>query len=167
MSINGYTSYPSAFVVVTSDGVYSKHYYAGSQRIVSRLGDADASIFESGCPTCKQESTTTDFDAKKLQEAQKTDLQSYADLLKRGTIVYKDYKPVPLAEQEKALADENKTDNEDNSSYLKNLGEERAARRSTLYYYHPDHLGTSTALTDFNGNAYQFFLNLPFGEIED
>ncbi|WP_353088226.1 hypothetical protein [Flavobacterium sp.] len=81
--------------------------------------------------------------------------------------MYKDYKPVPLAEQEKALADENKTDNEDNSSYLKNLGEERAARRSTLYYYHPDHLGTSTALTDFNGNAYQFFLNLPFGEIED
>ena len=33
-----------------------------------------------------------------------------------------------------------------------------------LYYYHPDHLGTSTALTDFNGNTYQFFLNLPFGE---
>jgi RHS repeat-associated protein len=25
-------------------------------------------------------------------------------------------------------------------------------------------LGTSTALIDFNGNAYQFFLNLPFGE---
>ncbi len=28
----------------------------------------------------------------------------------------------------------------------------------------PDHLGTSTFLTDYNGNAYQFFLNLPFGE---
>jgi RHS repeat-associated protein len=25
-------------------------------------------------------------------------------------------------------------------------------------------LGTNTALTNFNGNAYQFFLNLPFGE---
>ena len=33
-----------------------------------------------------------------------------------------------------------------------------------IYYYHPDHLGTSTALTDYFGNAYQFFLNLPFGE---
>ncbi len=33
-----------------------------------------------------------------------------------------------------------------------------------LYFYHPDHLGTSTFLTDYNGNAYQFFLNLPFGE---
>ena len=33
-----------------------------------------------------------------------------------------------------------------------------------IYYYHPDHLGTSTALTDITGEPYQFFLNLPFGE---
>jgi RHS repeat-associated protein len=33
-----------------------------------------------------------------------------------------------------------------------------------MYFYHPDHLGSSTFLTDANGNAYQFFLNLPFGE---
>jgi len=33
-----------------------------------------------------------------------------------------------------------------------------------LYYFHPDHLGTTTFLTDANGDAYQFFLNLPFGE---
>lgn len=30
--------------------------------------------------------------------------------------------------------------------------------------HNPDHLGTSTALTDYFGKAYQFFLNLPFGE---
>ncbi|KAF0200212.1 MAG: RHS repeat-associated core domain-containing, partial [Bacteroidetes bacterium] len=34
----------------------------------------------------------------------------------------------------------------------------------TLYYFHPDHLGSSTLLTDNLGNPYQFFLNLPFGE---
>lgn len=28
----------------------------------------------------------------------------------------------------------------------------------------PDHLGTNTLLTDMDGNAYQMFLNLPFGE---
>ena len=33
-----------------------------------------------------------------------------------------------------------------------------------IYYYHPDHLGKSTFLTDATGKAYQFFLNLPFGE---
>ncbi|WP_396156858.1 SpvB/TcaC N-terminal domain-containing protein [Flavobacterium sp.] len=164
VSINGYTSYPSGFMVITADGVYSKHYYAGSQRIVSRLGDNDASMFETDCPTCKKESTANEFDSKELQKAQITDLQSYADKLKKGTIVYKDYKPIPLAEQEKALADENKTDNEENTAKLQRSGEARAPEVAPIYYYHPDHLGTSTALTDFNGNAYQFFLNLPFGE---
>ena len=33
-----------------------------------------------------------------------------------------------------------------------------------IYFFHPDHLGTATYLTDINGNPYQFFLNLPFGE---
>ena len=33
-----------------------------------------------------------------------------------------------------------------------------------MYYYHSDHLGTGTFLSDFSGNPYQFFLNLPFGE---
>jgi RHS repeat-associated protein len=33
-----------------------------------------------------------------------------------------------------------------------------------MYYYHSDHLGTGTFLTDFGGIPYQFFLNLPFGE---
>lgn len=148
VSINGYTSYPSAFVVITADGVYSKHYYAGSQRIVSRLGDNDASIFEGPCYKCKNK-----VDDVKIKQAQKNDLQLYAVKGKLGKISFKDYKPVPLAEQEKELAEENKV-----------AGEERAPQAAPLYFYHPDHLGTSSALTDINGSAYQFFLNLPFGE---
>jgi hypothetical protein len=104
-------------------------------------------MFETGCVGCKQQSTNTEFDAKKLQQAQKTDLQSYADVLKRGTIIYKEYKPISLAEQEKALADEN----EDSE----NPEQERAPTVYPMYFYHPDHLGTNTSLTDFNGNAYQ------------
>ncbi|PZQ88021.1 MAG: hypothetical protein DI548_05230, partial [Flavobacterium johnsoniae] len=42
--------------------------------------------------------------------------------------------------------------------------QQRLSSTALLYFYHPDHLGTSTFLTDYNGNAYQFFLNLPFGE---
>jgi len=158
VSINGYTSYPSAFLVITADGVYSKHYYAGTQRIVSRLGDTDASLFEVGCGTCKEQSTPKDLDAKKLQQDQKADLQLYADQLKKGTIAYKEYKPTPLAEQEKALLDEQTPPNEQRAvAPPSGVG-------GLIYYYHPDHLGTSTALTDYFGNAYQFFLNLPFGE---
>ena len=118
-----------------------------------RLGDEDASIFDEPCINCSRPSTDNTFDPKKLQQAQKTDLQIYADKLKKGTIVYKDYKPIPLAEQEKLLAEELET----------NKGQ-KAPTVVPIYYYHPDHLGTSTALTDFNGSTYQFFLNLPFGE---
>ena len=34
-----------------------------------------------------------------------------------------------------------------------------------LYYYHPDQVGSSTALTDANGLPYQFILYLPYGEV--
>jgi hypothetical protein len=42
--------------------------------------------------------------------------------------------------------------------------EEDSLKTMTLYYFHPDHLGSSTLITDNLGNPYQFFLNLPFGE---
>jgi RHS repeat-associated protein len=34
----------------------------------------------------------------------------------------------------------------------------------SLFFFCPDHLGSGTLLTDANGDAYQFFVNLPFGE---
>ncbi|MCZ8319768.1 MAG: RHS repeat-associated core domain-containing protein [Silanimonas sp.] len=37
-------------------------------------------------------------------------------------------------------------------------------KKEPIWWYHPDHLGTSSAITDADGFAYQFFLNLPFGE---
>jgi RHS repeat-associated protein len=40
----------------------------------------------------------------------------------------------------------------------------KALDERPIYFYHPDHLGTTNALTDANGTMYQFFLNLPFGE---
>lgn len=153
VSINGYTSYPSAFIVITADGVYSKHYYAGMERIVSRIGEDDASIFEIGCMGCKQEISKKSFDDSKLKQAQIQDLNLFAEKARKGKVLLKDYKPISFEEQEKALVADEESDLV-----------EKAPMITPIYYYHPDHLGTSTALTDFNGNAYQFFLNLPFGE---
>ncbi|EKB58828.1 hypothetical protein [Bergeyella zoohelcum] len=36
-----------------------------------------------------------------------------------------------------------------------------------LYYLHNDHLGTSSFVTDGDGDPTQFYLNFPFGEIEE
>ncbi len=35
---------------------------------------------------------------------------------------------------------------------------------TSIYFYHPDHLGTNTLITDLHGDPYQFFVNLPYGE---
>lgn len=40
----------------------------------------------------------------------------------------------------------------------------KAPQATEIYYYHPDHLGTATYVTDQTGRASQFFINLPFGE---
>lgn len=158
VTMNSYTTYPSAFMVIDPNGVYSKHYYAGSQRIVSRLGDDKADIFnekksKAGKPASDG---ATEFDDKALQQAQITDLQQYLDKAKLGKATFKEYKGTTYQEEEKALKDE---------ALEENPELQRApAPVAPIYFYHPDHLGTSTFLTDANGVAYQFFLNLPFGE---
>ena len=38
---------------------------------------------------------------------------------------------------------------------------------SVLYFFHPDHIGSSTFLTDEAGNPYQFLLYLPIGDMTD
>jgi RHS repeat-associated protein len=120
------------------------------------LGEQDAKIFNlENCRICQQQNNN-DFDPNQLQQAQKADLQMNADELKKGTIRYKEYKAIPLTEQENAMAEQNTDSANPAIAPPSGVG--------GLYFYHPDHLGTSTALTDYFGNAYQFFLNLPFGE---
>ena len=87
------------------------------------------------CPSCGSN--------QKLKQAQILDLNVFAEKAKKGKITLKEYKPIPLEEQEKAMAEYT------NRAFAPPSG------AVGLYYYHPDHLGTSTALTDFNGNAYQ------------
>lgn len=89
-------------------------------------------------------------DGNKLQELQKTNLQQILAKGKLGQVTFKSYQPYSYDEAQKALAEGDTV--------------AKAPEQSPLYFYHPDHLGTSTFLTDYNGNAYQFFLNLPFGE---
>ncbi len=174
ISFNGYTTYPSAFMVITADGVYSKHYYAGTQRILSRLGNTTASVFGTPCTSCsscpnnngnaRQAASSKKADDKQQQQAQIADLQFYADLAEKGKVEFKQYSPILLEDQERAIADENASEKTTAKTANTNRTAQIPLPAEPIYYYHPDHLGTSTFLTDANGNAYQFFLNLPFGE---
>ncbi len=167
VTMNSYATYPSAFLVIDPQGIYSKHYYAGSQRIVSRIGEKEITIFSpndpipvtdpvatpSPCTGCKQRSDLK-FDPKALQELQRKDLQQFLDKAKKGKVRFNAYKVYSYEAAQATVLDDAPEDNRPGHNEY-----------PPVYFYHPDHLGTSTALTDFNGSAYQFFLNLPFGEM--
>jgi RHS repeat-associated protein len=156
-----YTTYVSPYMVVDANQKYSKHYFNGTQRVASKIGEQDIAIFENGNQYLKQTNSkaaentpSTDFDA--LKNKQITDFSYY--LSKNGTttknvkVNYTEYKKADAnTETTSAKAADN------NSTYA-------AQEYAEIYYYHSDHLGTGTFLSDFEGNPYQFFLNLPFGE---
>lgn len=157
VTMNNYISYPSAFLVIDENGIYSKHYYAGTQRVVSKIGEEGSHFFDQNgnrqANDSKEERSEESLDYKKLQATQLADLQLYLDKAKMGKAKFKEYKTYTYEEIEEALS---------NTDGVK--AKENKVIATPVYFYHPDHLGTSTFLTDFNGNAYQFFLNLPFGE---
>jgi RHS repeat-associated protein len=161
-----YTTYPSAFIVIDSEK-YSKHYFAGSQRVVSRIGDADIAKFNleqaKVSPDEKKGQQQPDPDA--IRQVQISDLTQILKKAKAGTPSFKKY--------DAQKADATEEDTEDNLNNEKPSGKNATARDEVarpqfpfrdIYFYHPDYLGTSTFLTDANGQPYQFFLNLPFGE---
>jgi uncharacterized protein RhaS with RHS repeats len=159
VNIMGYTTYPSAHLVVDKNGIFSKHYYVGTQRIVSRLGDESARIFEDEReegPAREGEEST--LDEKKIKTAQKADLQFYADQTQHKTYTFAKYSGSTVKEEEQKMKE---FDGKENTQEV--LVTEATDERP-IYFYHPDHLGTTNALTDANGTMYQFFLNLPFGE---
>lgn len=166
------TTYPSAFMVVDPQGNCSNHYYLGSQRIVSRISDKTAAFYESNSLLLRQSANTkkankrSDNDLKLLQ---KNDLQALLDKANLGKVTYANYKPYTYEEIEKALKEEKESDKEPSTARMAHTNTNTStpvlpAMVTPLFFYHPDHLGTSTFLTDANGNPYQFFLNLPFGE---
>src|SRR5690606_8424253 len=79
---DSYTTYPSPLIVIKGNGEYTKHYFNGSQRVVSRIGDEDADYFDVPDP----------FEFKELQQAQIGDLQRIAQKAGRGTVSFKEYK---------------------------------------------------------------------------
>ena len=96
---------------------------------------------------------------KKLQALQKSDLNQIVSKFDKGKISFKTYKP----ERSKEVVEGGENETSRPISPEEPLATEQFPYNN-IYFYHPDHLGTGTYLTDANGLPYQFFLNLPFGE---
>jgi len=139
------TLYVNPYLVVNNTG-YTKHYYADNQRVISKIGGG-FTIYCSPLDTAYSV-----YGLGILNQADYND-KSNAVL---GMLV-NDINSVitidGLMGTHKLLEDS-----------LTNGTQEHSQPETEIYYYHPDHLGSSNYITDVYGYPSQHLEYLPFGE---
>ena len=159
-----FSLYVSPYLVANQGGRYTKHIYIGSQRIVSKIGDfasygADPRRIQYAGK--EADAVNVDYDVKYSQQLQAikenyatfgvpyngTDNDDYVDgegfCCDDGTI-------------EASMAQANAP--EDNF-------QEGDAYEDLQFYYHTDHLGSSSYITNLDGEVVQHIEYVPFGEV--
>ena len=163
-----FSLYVSPYLVAGQGGKYTKHIYIGSQRIVSKLGDlASYGADPRRIPYAGNEADGLTINYKDKYNQQ---LQSIKDNYKAFDQPY------------------NGKDNDDyvnGQGFCCNDGTPEAAQARTMartravngnfkpnddyekmqFYYHPDHLGSSSYITNLDGEVSQHIEYVPFGEV--
>ena len=147
------TLYASPYVVCTPKG-YTKHYYAESERVASKIGN--------GCLRDLCKSLNTDADFNKEDEPENPylkDCDEENELLfekqERNCIYSKNV--MACLESENFIAEKTL---EGLYSRIECVEE----GEDECYWYHPDHLGSSSWITFSDGKAVQHLHYLPWGE---
>ncbi|WPO78016.1 RHS repeat-associated core domain-containing protein [Flavobacterium sp. KACC 22761] len=159
-STSDFTLYVNPYLVAQNGGRYTKHIYIGSQRIVSKLGDfdsygADPRRVEKAGESFSGVKVNYDAKYKKALEITKANYESF-DVPYYG-VDNNDYvnglgfccNPSQSASASSSTA---KTAKNDNSELQQ-------------FYYHPDHLGSSSYITNLDGEVVQHIEYVPFGEV--
>ena len=142
--------YPNAYINFNQNGEYTKHYYNGSERIASRLGNTRRTI-------------VTGANSRLQARAAQMD-----ELFKDQII-----EMLPYEESASAIPDPNNGGGLSDPLYptveyypIPTFTELQITGSTTdIYYYHTNHLGSTAFVTDQNQNVTQGFLYAPFGEI--
>jgi RHS repeat-associated protein len=140
VDLNNKTLYASPYLVYNEQG-YSKHYYAGAERVSSRIGGGMLQA-----PFDPLSSPLEHLSEQENWEAIANDLLT---MLKRGI-----------------TCTEFDVDRASMESQLFSIGQSATINdpEENRYIYHSDHLGSSSFLTDASGDPTQHLQYMPFGE---
>ena len=139
--------YPNAYLTFNQNGNYTKHYYNGSERICSRLGDRTFSLDCSASLTPQTQQrlgirimqVDQDFRAELLELVEAGDVPvEFPNVLNLVTLL-------PAGSNANSHSHSNPN--------------------TDIFYYHTNHLGSTAYVTDNNATITQGFLYAPFGEI--
>ena len=161
-----FSLYVSPYLVANQGGRYTKHIYIGSQRVVSKIGDFDS--YGSDPRRIQYAGSETDGLSVDYKEKYTQQLQVIKDNYATFAVPYNG---------------EDNNDYVDGKGFCCNDGSLEAAQTRALsraaknnfqdpdayekmqFYYHPDHLGSSSYITNLDGEVVQHIEYVPFGEV--
>ena len=163
-----FSLYVSPYLVANQGGRYTKHIYAGSQRIVSKIGDfasygSDPRRIEyAGANT---DGLSVDYKAKYAAQQ-----QVIKDNYKTFDVPYNGTDNDNYADGEGFCCNDGSME----AAVARTKAQARAVARSfkdpdnyenLQFFYHPDHLGSSSFITNLEGEVVQHIEYVPFGEV--
>ncbi len=181
-----YTAYVSPYLVAKEDN-FTKHYYIESQRILSKLGTGkfnnkywpNSSISAGGINYADRmrqlrDSVNAYYASQGIAPGPPT-LPGYNTALPFDSLGIGDYTPPPNWPQSPSPPDAsgppgpptivNTTDiTNDNVSAGFGFADDGLISEKDHYFYHPDHLGNTSYITDIHGSVRQYVAYMAFGE---
>ncbi|WP_280647429.1 MULTISPECIES: RHS repeat-associated core domain-containing protein [unclassified Dysgonomonas] len=151
-----FTAYVNPYIVVSKGGQYTKHIYIGSQRIVSKLGDLDSY----GSDPRRIEYAGANVDGAKVDYKTKYQnlQQTIKDRYNKFEVPYHGKDNDDYVNGQGFCCDDSKT--------LKSFAASANDNPELFqYYYHSDHLGSSSLITNLDGDMVQHIEYVPFGEV--
>jgi len=139
LDVEKMTLYPNGYVNINQNGEYTKHYYADALRIASKIG--------SGFTGNLCDSATATYYSYYLNALITFQSDFMVDELNEVVV------PLQNIQQINPMP------------YPTFCNLDSGGQETNLFFYHPDHLGSTGVVTDNNANVTQGFLYSPFGEL--
>ncbi len=151
-----YTLYVDAYMVLEKGGQYTKHIYIGDQRIVSKLGD----VGSFGVDPRREQYAGEDVAGVEVPNY-KTKYEALQNVIKDNYQLFEvDYYGI---DNDDYVSGEGFCCGE--SMQSRSIPVDNADYEKLQYYYHPDHLGSASYITNLDGEVVQHIEYVPFGEV--
>ena len=163
-----FSLYVSPYLVANQGGRYTKHIYIGGERIVSKIGD-----FASYGPDPRRieyagseaDAVTVDYDVKYSQQ-----LQAIKDNYATFGVPYNGTDNDDYVNGEGFCCDDGSLEAAQakmvaQANALDGNFQEGDAYENLQFYYHADHLGSTSYITNLDGEVVQHVEYVPFGEV--
>ena len=158
-----FSLYVSPYLVAGQGGKYTKHIYIGSQRIVSKLGDlASYGTDPRRIPYAGNEADGVTINYKDKYNQQ---LQSIKDNYKTFDLPYNGHDNHDYVNGKGFSSDDDTPEASQARAMVKTRAGEAGTNERLQFYYHPDHLGSSSYITNLDGEVVQHIEYVPFGEV--